>query len=63
VAVAHEAAFTSPHIYSFSMNFPFAVFSRALCGLLNGNIGVVKTYLGEVMHHHLAGLGVRMGVR
>jgi hypothetical protein len=42
------------------MNFPFAVFSRALCGLLNGNIGVVKTYLGEVMHH-LAGLGVHTG--
>lgn len=35
-------------LFGFSMNFPFAVFSRALCGLLNGNIGVVKTYLGEV---------------
>lgn len=33
----------------FSFNFPFAIFSRALCGLLNGNIGVLKTYLGEVL--------------
>ncbi len=33
----------------FSMNFPLAIISRSLCGILNGNLGVTKTYMGEVI--------------
>jgi hypothetical protein len=32
-----------------SMSFWMAVFARFLWGLLNGNIGVAKTYVGEVV--------------
>ena len=35
-------------LFGFSQNFAWAVSARLLWGLLNGNIGVVKTYLSEV---------------
>lgn len=34
--------------FGLSVNLLMAVVSRGLCGLLNGNIGVVKAYLGEI---------------
>lgn len=36
-------------LFGFSGNFYMAVFSRFLWGLLNGNIGVSKTYMGEIL--------------
>ena len=32
----------------FSRNFYYALLCRSLCGLMNGTIGVAKTYLGEI---------------
>jgi len=34
--------------FGFSFNFPFAIFARSVNGLLNGNLGVVKTYIAEI---------------
>jgi hypothetical protein len=36
--------------YSFSTNYIYAVITRFFSGLLNGNLGVIKTYLGEVRY-------------
>ena len=33
---------------SYSQNFWWAIIARFLWGFLNGNVGVVKTYLSEV---------------
>jgi len=41
-------ALLSTIMFGFSFNYPFAIFARFLNGLLNGNIGVAKTYLGEI---------------
>ncbi|KAL7719195.1 Major facilitator superfamily (MFS) profile domain-containing protein [Entamoeba marina] len=35
-------------LFGFSFNFSFVYIMRFLCGMLNGNIGVVKTYMGEL---------------
>ena len=35
-------------LFGFSQNFGWAIAGRFLWGLLNGNLGVVKTYLSEV---------------
>ena len=35
-------------LFGFSQNFAWAVCARLIWGLLNGNIGVVKTYISEV---------------
>lgn len=35
-------------LFGFSSNFWLAVFSRFLWGLLNGNLGVAKTYMSEI---------------
>jgi len=35
-------------LFGFSQNFGWAVAGRFLWGLLNGNLGVVKTYVSEV---------------
>ena len=35
-------------LFGFAETFPMAVASRALWGLLNGNIGVAKTYMAEI---------------
>jgi len=34
--------------FGFSFNYPLAIVFRSLNGLLNGNIGVIKTYLAEI---------------
>eukprot|EP00597_Dinobryon_sp_UTEXLB2267_P003779 CAMPEP_0170064116 /NCGR_PEP_ID=MMETSP0019_2-20121128/4725_1 /TAXON_ID=98059 /ORGANISM="Dinobryon sp., Strain UTEXLB2267" /LENGTH=671 /DNA_ID=CAMNT_0010270707 /DNA_START=55 /DNA_END=2071 /DNA_ORIENTATION=- len=34
--------------FGFSLSYPIALFFRFLWGLLNGNIGVAKTYLAEI---------------
>eukprot|EP01036_Dinobryon_divergens_P025839 gene25839-34427_t len=34
--------------FGFSPSYSFAVLSRFIWGILNGNIGVTKTYLGEI---------------
>lgn len=34
--------------FGFSQNFTWAIMARLLWGMLNGNIGVVKTYVSEV---------------
>lgn len=36
-------------LFGFSYNFWLAIVSRFLWGLLNGNIGVAKTYMGEIL--------------
>jgi len=48
-------------MFGFSQNFGWAIASRFLWGLLNGNLGVVKTYVSEVrflfkhtLTHHIA---------
>lgn len=35
-------------MFGFSVNYPMAIASRLLTGLLNGNMGVSKTYMAEV---------------
>jgi MFS family permease len=35
-------------LFGFSQNFAWAIISRFVWGMLNGNIGVVKTYISEV---------------
>ncbi|XP_065901214.1 uncharacterized protein [Dysidea avara] len=35
-------------LFGFSQNFAWAVCTRLMWGLLNGNIGVVKTYMSEI---------------
>ena len=35
-------------LFGFSQNFGWAIAGRFLWGLLNGNMGVVKTYVSEV---------------
>lgn len=35
-------------LFGFSQNFVWAVVARLLWGILNGNIGVVKTYISEI---------------
>ena len=35
-------------LFGFSFNFYYAVAVRLLNGMLNGNIGVIKTYMGEI---------------
>lgn len=37
--------------FGFSQNFAWAIAARLLWGMLNGNIGVVKTYMSEVYAH------------
>ena len=39
-------------LFGFSQNFAWAVCTRLMWGLLNGNIGVVKTYMSEVSCNH-----------
>ena len=38
-------------LFGFSQNMLWAVSARLMWGLLNGNIGVAKTYISEVWHH------------
>ena len=40
-------------LFGFSQNFAWAIAARFLWGLLNGNLGVSKTYISEVSHHNL----------
>ena len=35
-------------LFGFSQNFGWAIAARLLWGLLNGNLGVAKTYISEV---------------
>ena len=35
-------------LFGFSQNFAWAVSARFFWGLLNGNLGVAKTYISEV---------------
>jgi MFS family permease len=35
-------------LFGFSQNFVWAIVARCLWGILNGNVGVVKTYISEV---------------
>ncbi|MES1913531.1 MAG: hypothetical protein MHM6MM_005721 [Cercozoa sp. M6MM] len=37
-------------IFGFSSTLTMAILTRLLCGLVNGNVGIVRTYLGEVLH-------------
>ena len=39
-------------LFGFSQNFGWAVAARFMWGLLNGNIGVGKTYISEVRSMH-----------
>ena len=39
-------------LFGFSQNFGWAIAGRFLWGLLNGNMGVVKTYVSEVRLHN-----------
>ena len=41
-------------MFGFSSNYEMAVLARFLWGLLNGNIGVAKSYIGEVCPRPLA---------
>lgn len=38
----------SNFMFAFAKNYYYAIVARVLCGLLNGNIGVTKSYLGEI---------------
>ena len=44
-------------LFGFSQNFGWAVAARFLWGMLNGNIGVGKTYMSEVRCMHCAHVG------
>ena len=37
-------------LFGFSQNFAWAIAARFLWGLLNGNLGVAKTYISEVQY-------------
>ena len=39
---------TTELFFGFSQNFAWAITARFLWGLLNGNLGVAKTYISEV---------------
>lgn len=41
--------FISTIVFGFSWSYMWAIFARFLWGLLNGNIGVAKTYLSEIL--------------
>ena len=38
-------------LFGFSQNFTWAIIARFLWGILNGNLGVTKTYISEVRMH------------
>ncbi|ANB13613.1 hypothetical protein AWJ20_1912 [Sugiyamaella lignohabitans] len=38
-------------LFGFSTNFYMAMFARCMAGLLNGNVGVVRTVIGEIAVH------------
>ena len=40
-------------LFGFSQNFAWAIAARFLWGLLNGNLGVAKTYISEVSYNFL----------
>ena len=40
-------------LFGFSQNFAWAIAARFFWGLLNGNMGVSKTYISEVSHRNL----------
>ena len=42
------ATITCELLFGFSQNFSWAIIARFSWGLLNGNIGVAKTYISEV---------------
>jgi hypothetical protein len=42
----------SPHLPGFSFNLWWAIVTRFLAGLLNGNLGVVKSYLAMITTRH-----------
>ena len=44
---------TTTIFLSFSQNFATALTARFLWGLLNGNVGVAKTYLSEVSQYNV----------
>ncbi|ELP91001.1 hypothetical protein EIN_280480 [Entamoeba invadens IP1] len=35
-------------LFGFSTNYYYAICVRLMCGFLNGNVGVIKTYMGEL---------------
>ena len=37
-------------LFGFSQNFGWAVSARFMWGMLNGNLGVAKTYISEVLY-------------
>ncbi|KAK6465441.1 major facilitator superfamily [Scheffersomyces coipomensis] len=37
-------------VFGFSTNFYMAMFARALMGLLNGNVSIIRTTVGEIAH-------------
>lgn len=43
-------------LFGFSQNFSWAIIARFMWGILNGNIGVVKTYISEVCDSNREGL-------
>lgn len=40
-------------LFGFSKSFIWAILSRSLCGVLNGNIGVIKSMVSELTNDHL----------
>ena len=39
---------TSSLLFGLSTSFTWAILSRSLCGILNGNVGVIKSMLAEI---------------
>jgi MFS family permease len=49
ILIGLMGTFFSALAFAFSPTYPVAVFARFMWGLLNGNIGVCKTYMSEIL--------------
>jgi hypothetical protein len=48
VSQSYSGTLISIVAFGFSRSLWWAVGARALCGVLNGNIGIVKSFVGEI---------------
>ena len=54
--IGSAGAMFSALLFGFSSSLPLAIFARALAGLLNPNLGVVQTYVGELVSKDYQGM-------
>ncbi|CDH55440.1 member of major facilitator superfamilymultidrug-dha1 sub-family [Lichtheimia corymbifera JMRC:FSU:9682] len=52
ILMGTAGAMTSILLFGLSKSFAWALISRSLCGLLNGNVGVLKSMVSEITIHN-----------